>query len=126
MQCFHVAQDVIESVETLAADAPRDFALRAFPMRRRGGERGDPLPGQRDLAFSRIATRNDGQQLALGQRVEIARQRRAVEQVSGGEIADGQRAVPLQRAQQRELRDPQAHGLQRIVVELRDGTRGTA
>ncbi len=88
MQRFHVAQDLVEAVEAFAADAPRDFALRAFPMRRGGGEGGDALPRQRDFAFPRVAPRDDGHQLARDQRVEVARQRRTVEQIPGGELAD--------------------------------------
>ena len=88
VQRFDVAQDVVQSVESIAADMPGDFPLRALPVRCGGGEGGDALPGERDFARPRVAPRHDGHQLAFGQRVEVARKRRAVEQIARGEVAD--------------------------------------
>ena len=126
MKCFHIEQYVIQAVEALAAHMSGDYLMRALPTRSGGGDRGDTLTRQRDFTRSCIATGDDGHELPFDQRVEIARQRRAVEQVLGRELADPQRSLALQRAQQRKLRDTQSNGLQRVVIELRNGARRTA
>ncbi len=126
MQRLELTERRNQRIELFSAETLRDRLLRLRPARLRALQRGLSVPRYRYFPRARIVSTNYFDVAMVDERVEIARQRRSVEKLPFSELGDPQRPVARQRAQQRELRNTQADGRHRVVVELCQGTRRTA
>src|SRR6185437_16913432 len=126
MQRLELGECRNQRIELFGAETFRDGLLRLRPAGLRALQRGLSVPRYCDFPRARIVSTNYFDVAMVDERVEITRQRRAVEELPFSELGDPQRPVARQRAQQRELRNTQADGCHRVIVELCQGTRRTA
>jgi len=124
MQRFELAEDSDQRLQLLRAQAIRHLSLRRKPAGLRSVECGSSFGGYRHLARACIAAARDVDAAGSDQRIEIARQRSAIEQLPRREVRDPLRAPAREGPQQRELGDAQARRRHRVVVELRERTAG--
>src|SRR6185437_2278127 len=126
MQRLELSECRNQRIEFFSAETLRDGLLRPNPARLRARQRGLSVPRYCYFPRARIVSTHYFDVAMVDERVEITRQRRSVEKLPFSELGDPQRPVACQRAQQRELRNTQADGCHRIVVELRQCARRTA
>ena len=123
MQRLELAERLDQRIELSDADTLRHFLLPALPVRLRCAQRRRSLVCDRDFLRARVGTSNNLHETAVDEWVEIARQRRAIEQLPRRDVRDLQRPVARECAQQRELRQAQARRRHEVIVELGQRTR---
>src|SRR6185437_232432 len=126
MQRLELGERRNQRIEFFSAETLRDGLLRPSPARLRALQRGLSVSRYCYFPRARIVSTNYFDVAMVDERVEITRQRRSVEKLPFSELGDPQRPVARQRAQQRELRNTQADGRHRVIVELCQGARRTA
>src|SRR6266568_8686570 len=116
-----------QTVGARVAQPGADGQLRLLPQRHAGGDGALALLGEADDLHARVARRAaDAQVAALGERSDVARERRAIGDQLLRELAD--RRARLAEAggadEHRELRELEAEGPQELVVDPRQEPRG--
>src|SRR6478609_6671064 len=100
MQRFEVAERFDEQVELARPELASHARLRTAPMRRRFAQRALACRRERDLARARVAAAHRGDEPACDERIEVARQRGAIEQRARREPADLLLAFARERTQE--------------------------